>query len=177
MKKIFFLAASVCLFSCNNEKPAEQKEVEKATETPVALPLKMNYEGTASIGNSANTVAVMNFNSDFIAGKLDNIGSYLADSVHAVFADGNEMNVNRDTMVAVIKAWRGSMTSAQQTYISAMAVDVKEKGHEWVFQWLDETHEYKDGKKDHQIFHEDYRMENGKIREVYQYAQAVPAKK
>jgi hypothetical protein len=76
-----------------------------------------------------------------------------------------------------MKEWRSSMTDAKQSYISAVALDNKDKGHEWVFQWIDESHDYKDGKKEHWIYHEDYRLENGKIREAYQYAQAIPEKK
>ena len=178
MKKIFFITASAFLFSCNNEsKPAETMNEAKAPETKVTLPFKMAYEGTPSVGKTENIVTVMNFNGDFIAGKVDNIGSYFADSVHAVFEDGNQMNTVRDSVAALIKAWRGSMTSVKQSYIAALAVDNKEKGHEWVFQWIDESHDYKDGKKEHHIYHEDYRLENGKIREFFQYAQGVPGKK
>ena len=175
---MFFIAASAFLFSCNNEQAKEDKKVEtNDPETKVTLPAKMSYEGTASIGKSENIVTVMNFNSDFIAGKLDDIGSYLADSVHVVFEDGTDMNTVRDSVVATIKAWRGSMTSAKQSYISAIAVDNKDMGHEWVIQWIDESHDYKDGKKEHRIYHEDYRLENGKIREMFQYGQGVPEKK
>lgn len=49
--------------------------------------------------------------------------------------------------------------------------------HEWVFQWIDESHFYKNGKKEHVIYHEDYRLEKGKIRQVYQYSRPAPAKK
>ena len=79
--------------------------------------------------------------------------------------------------IAMIKNWRGTMTDAKVSYISAVALDNKDKGHEWVFQWIDETHNYKKGKPEHKIYHEDYRLENGKIREAFQYAQAVPEKK
>lgn len=175
---MLFIAAIAFLASCNNEKAKEDTKVE-ATDaaTKVTLPAELSYKGTPSIGKSENIVTVMNFNNDFIAGKLDNIGSYLADSVHLIFEDGTEMNTVRDTVVATIKAWRGSMTSAKQSYISAIAVDNKDMGHEWVIQWIDESHDYKDGKKEHRIYHEDYRLENGKIRELFQYAQAVPEKK
>lgn len=175
---MFFIAAGIFMLGCNNEKAKEDTKVE-ATDaaTKVALPVKLSYDGTVSVGKSENIVAVMNFNADFIAGKLDNIGSYLADSVHLIFEDGTEMNTVRDTVVATIKAWRGSMTDARQSYINAIALDNKDKGHEWVLQWIDESHDYKDGKKEHRIYHEDYRLENGKIRELFQYARAVPAKK
>lgn len=183
MKKIFFIAISICLFSCNNEnKTADKADAAKTadattSEAKAPLPFKMSYEGTPSIGKTENIAAVMNFNGDFIAGKLDNIGSYLADSVHLVFEDGTEMNTVRDTVVAQIKNWRSSMTDAKQSYISAVALDNTDKGDEWVFQWIDESHNYKDGKKEHHIYHEDYLLKNGKIREMYQYAQGVPEKK
>jgi len=179
MKKLFFIAAGFFMISCNNEKDSgEQKKDEaKAPESEIMLPSKMAYNGTPTVGKTENIAKVMNFNGDFIAGKLDNIGSYLADSVHVVFADGSDVKTVRDSIVATLKAWRGSMNSATQSYISAVALDNKDMGHEWVFQWIDESHEYKDGKKEHIIYHEDYRLENGKIREVFQYAQGVPEKK
>jgi len=170
--------ATAFLFGCNSESATPVKTAEtQAPETKVTLPFKMSYDGTPSIGKTENIATVMNFNGDFIAGKLDNIGSYFADSVHIVFEDGIDMHTVRDSVVNLIKAWRGSMSAANQTYISAVALDNKEKGHEWVFQWIDESHDYKNGKKEHRIFHEDYRLENGKIRECFQYAQAVPVKK
>ncbi len=178
MKKIFFIATAIFLFSCNNEsKTANKTDETKDPEAKVNLPFKMSYDGTPSIGKSENIATVMNFNGDFIAGKLDNIGSYLADSVHLVFEDGKEMNTVRDSVVALIKEWRGSMTDAKQSYISAVALDNKDKGDEWVFQWIDETHNYKDGKTEHHIYHEDYLLKDGKIRDMYQYAQGVPEKK
>ncbi len=178
MKKMFLIAAAAFMFSCNNEKAKEEeKPAETKPEAKVTLPQKMLYQATASEGNPQNIVEVMNFNSDFIAGKMDNIGSYLADSVHVVFADGMEENNVRDSIAAGIKAWRSSMDSAKQSYISAIAVNNKDNGDEWVMQWIDETHYYKGGKTEHVIYHEDYRMVKGKIREVFQHVQAVPAKK
>lgn len=179
MKKLFFLAAAAFMFGCNNEKATDETKTPdaKTTEAAVTLPQKMIYQATATAGNPENIVIVMNFNADFIAGKMDNIGSYLADSVHVVFADGTDMNTVRDTMTGVMKSWRGSMDSARQTYISAIAVNNKDNGDEWVMQWIDEAHYYKDGKKEHVIYHEDYRMVKGKIREVFQHQQAIPKKK
>ena len=178
MKKMIFISACVLMFGCNNEKEdGAKKEEAKAPETKIELPAKMSYQVTPALGNPENIAKVMNFNMDFIAGKMDNIGSYLADSIQVVFADGTDMNTVRDSMVAVMKAWRGSMDSAKQSYISAVALDNKDLNHEWVFQWIDESHFYKGGKKEHVIYHEDYRLEKGKIRQVYQYGQAVPVKK
>ena len=180
MKKMFFIAAAVFMFGCNNEKakegdkPADSKPADAAK---ITLPQKMLYQATAGEGDQNLVVSVMNFNTDFIAGKLDNIGSYLADSIHVIFADGMEANTVRDTMVNMIRSWRGSMDSAKQNYISAIAVKNKDNGDEWVMQWIDETHYYKGGKKEHYVYHEDYRMVNGKVREMFQHQQGVMEKK
>lgn len=178
MKKLFFIATAALLFGCNNEKAKEEKTPEaRPAEAKLTLPQKMTYQATATEGNPQNIVEVMNFNTDFIAGKVDNIGSYLADSVHVIFADGTEMNTVRDSMAATIKSWRGSMDSARQTYISAIAVNNKDNGDEWVMQWINEAHYYKGGKKEHMVYHEDYRLAKGKIRELFQHSQAIPVKK
>lgn len=179
MKKMFILAAGLFILSCN-----DQKEPKTGTETDakeagakVELPVKMSYDGKATIGKTENIVTVMNFNTRFIDNNFENYGSLLADSVTFTLADGTNFNGVRDSAIAVIKAWRESMTAARQSYISAIAVDNKEKGDEWVLQWIDEAHDYKDGKKEHMILHEDYRLVSGKIREVFQYAQSIPEKK
>lgn len=178
MRNLLLIATGLFLFSCNNESKTDSKTSEDTTATSKgSLPAKMAYDGTATIGKTENIVTVMNFNLDFIAGKFDNYASYLADSVTYTMADGSHYSNVRDSAIAAIKAWRESMTDARQSYISAIAVDNKDKGDEWVIQWIDEAHDYKDGKKEHQILHEDYRLVNGKIRELFQYAQAIPEKK
>lgn len=178
MRKILLIATSLFVIACNNEKSTESKASEDTTATSkVTLPAKMSYDGSATIGKTENIATVMNFNLDFIAGKFDNYASYLADSVTYTLADGSKFNNVRDSAIAAIKGWRESMTDARQSYISAFAVDNKDKGDEWVMQWIDEAHDYKDGKKEHLILHEDYRLVNGKIREMFQYAQAIPEKK
>lgn len=177
MKNLLLIATSVFLLSCNHESKTAEIMEDKTAESKVALPFKMAYNGTPSIGKTENIATVMNFNGDFIAGKVDSIGSYFADSVHVIFASGREIHTVRDTVVAQIKGYWGSIKSAKQSYIAAVAVDNKEKGDEWVFQWIDESHDFKDGKKDHRIYHQDYRLENGKIREMLEYAQDISTKK
>jgi len=177
MTKLLFIATVLLAFACNHEQKNDAKTPEASPPAAkVSLPAKMSYDGTAAIGKSENIATVMNFNLDFIAGKFDNYANYLADSVTYTLADGSRYNSVRDSAIAAIKAWRESMTDAKQSYISAIAVDNTEKGDEWVMQWIDESHDYKDGKKEHMVLHEDYRLVNGKIREMFQYAQAIPGK-
>jgi len=187
MKKLFSIAFVLFLFSCNNgEKNTTETtnttdttgatEV-KSPENKVDLPYKMAYEGTATIGNPENIKTVMDFNHDLADGKTDSIGSYFADSVYVAFADGSEINNSRDSVSALVTKWRKTVSDVKLSYITAVAVDNKDKGDQWVFQWIDEADNYKDGKKNHEMLHEDYRLVNGKIRDVYQYSQAIPVKK
>jgi hypothetical protein len=179
MKQIFILAAAIFIIAGCNQKESDTatKTDGKDTAATVVLPVKMSYEATPVIGKTENVVTVINFNTQFIAANFENFTSFLADSVTFTLADGSRFNGVRDSAIAVMKQWRGSMTDAKQSYISAIAVDNKDKGDQWVFQWIDEEHNYKDGKREHMILHEDYRLVSGKIREMFQYAQAIPAKK
>ena len=151
MQKMFFIATCLFVVACNNEKMTDSGTAKDTTATgKVSLPAEMSYEGSVSVGKTENIVTVMNFNLDFIAGKFDNYTSYFADSVTYTLADGSKFNSTRDSAIAAIKAWRESMTGARQSYFSAIAVDNKDKGDEWVMQWIHEEHDYKDGKKEKQ---------------------------
>lgn len=169
----------IFMFSCNNDA-TKTMDSSAATETSapaskVDLPFKFAYDATPAVGNPENVKTVMNFNRDFSEGKTENIGSYFADSVRVVFSDGGEVGTIRDSVAEMIINWRNTISDIQLSYIYAVAVDNKINGDQWVFQWIDEAENYKDGKKIHHILHEDYRLVNGKIREMIQYSQDVPA--
>ena len=99
----------------------------------------------------------------------------MADSVTVHFADGAEFTAPHDSVVAEIGSWLGMMSSIKVSHTAAMAVDNTDAKHEWVFSWSDETYTYKDGTVQHEFLHEDYRIEQGKIVEVYQYSRKPPA--
>ena len=58
-----------------------------------------------------------------------------------------------------------------------IAVDNKDVGDEWVIQWTTESYFYKTGKSETVNLNESYRLVNGKVREISQYARVVPATK
>lgn len=179
MKQLCILAAGLFLLSCNEKKEDEKKDSMETTTAPadIKLPLEVAYKGTPALGSWDNATIVMNFNTAFINGDMAKMGSMLADSVTFTLADGNNFNGTRDSAVAIVTNWRQSMTDAKQSYIAIVPLNNTTTKDEWVFQWIDEEHNYKDGKKEHNILHEDYRLVGGKIRQINQYAQAVPMKK
>ena len=173
MKKILFLSASVLfLFSCKNNS---EKMPNENSSKKVELPLDVMYKGTASIGNPENMVTVMNWNKNMIAGDVAAAGTLLADSLTVTLADGMHVELVHDSAIAFLNGWRSSMDSVKQTYTAIIAVDNKDAGDEWVIQWIKESYFYKTGKSETHMLNESYRLVNGKIREISQYARAVPS--
>jgi len=140
------------------------------------LPAEVMYPVNPAPGNQKNVVTVMNWNKAIISGNVDDCAAYTADTMKITLADGFETKLARDSAVAFIKGWRSSMDSAKQTYVVVYAIDNVLDKTEWVMQWADESYFYKNGKNETLALHEVYKMDQGKISEVHQYAQAVPKK-
>lgn len=174
MNRIISSAALLLLtlVGCNSNKSTEQSAAENVT-----LPLEMSYKGQSEIGSTANMITVMNWNKYMGEKNLDSATSLLADSVHILLADGTEFNTTRDSMKIILTGYLHNYSAISIDYISAIPINVKMANgtHEWVLNWTDETYSMGDGTTDRSIIHEDYRLENGKIREVFQYARKVPA--
>lgn len=163
----------LCLTSCKSDN---DKEAMVKSETEVALPMPVAYKGASSIGSNANTVTVMNWNKWLSNRQLDSAFSLLADSVTVRLASGEMFNTTADSMKTIIRGYFGEMTATNIQYVAVLPVDVKlDNGvtDQWVLSWTDEEYTMKDGKKEHNIIHEDYRLVNGKIREVNQYARKL----
>ncbi len=176
MKKILF--ASFCflfILSCKEKEDADDKA--ETNSKKVELPLDVMYKGTPTIGNPEHIVTVMNWNKNMISGDVAAAGALVADSLTVTLADGMHVDLAHDSAIAFLGGWRSSMDSAKQTYNAIIAVDNKDAGDEWVIQWTTESYFYKTGKSETVNLNESYRLVNGKIREVSQYARAVPATK
>lgn len=177
MHKNFLYAALLLLgfTACNNETK-EQKTEAAATAADIELPVKLSYRGKSEIGSNENMLVVMNWNRLLGERKLDSAFLLLADSVTVNMYDGTILSTTRDSMKTMLTGMLASMKSISIKYISALPINVdlgNNVKHEWVLNWTDEEYTYNDGKSDHNIIHEDYRLENGKIREVNQYARKV----
>jgi len=152
MTVALFALAGV-IFAC--EKKTEEKTTSAAES--VTLPMEVSYKGTPEIGSMKNVQTVMEWNKRFSEMNLD-LGDLLADSA------------SRDSAVAFVSAYMADMKTIKVIYTAAIPVNMIEPKHEWVFSWTDETYTLKNGDVEHSFFHEDYRLEGGKIREVFQYA-------
>jgi hypothetical protein len=163
----------LCVMSCKSDT---DKEALVKSETEVALPMEVAYKGAPAIGSSVNTVTVMNWNKWLSNGNLDSAFTLLADSVTVRLASGAVFNTTADSIKTIIRGYFGEMSATNIQYVAVVPIDVKlENGisDQWVLSWTDEDYTMKDGKKEHNIIHEDYRLVNGKIREVNQYARKL----
>jgi len=170
MKKMLGLVVLVMmLFACENKV----SETSSSASDSLAFPMEVTYKGAPSIGNMKNVQTVMEWNKRLSALNMD-LGDLLADTVTWHLSDGTEMTASRDSTIAVLKGFVSSINSLKLTYTAAIPVDNAALNDEWVLSWTDETYSFKDGKTDHQFIHEDYRLVDGKIREVFQYARKEP---
>jgi hypothetical protein len=162
-KTALFVAGALALFAC------AKKAEEAAPVESITLPMEVTYKGTPAIGNMKNVQTVMEWNKRLGALNTE-LGDLLADTVSVHLSDGFEMTVPKDTLIVFLKDFVAGMTSVNIVYTAATPVDNTTTKDEWVFSWTDETYTHKDGKVEHTFIHEDYRMVEGKIREVFQYA-------
>jgi len=152
----------------------DETKSENKTPEPVAYPVELSYKGTPAVGDFNNVKRVLESNKRLTELNAD-IGEFYADSVIMHLADGGEISGPRDSVLVAVSGWIQSLTSLKIDVISAIPVNNADLNHEWVFVWTDEVHTYKDGKVVTQTLHEDYRMVNGKIREIYQYTRKPTA--
>lgn len=138
-----------------------------------ALPMPLAYSGKPEIGSDENMINVMRWNKYLSNNHLDSAFALVADSLTVNMYDGNKIEGSRDSMKAGVMQMLSQMKSIVVNYIAAVPVNNTDKGDEWVLSWTDEQYLYRDGKREHNILHEDYRMVKGKIREINQYARAV----
>ena len=83
------------------------------------------------------------------------------------------MTAPRDSAIAFVRAYAAEISRIDVIYTAAVLINNTAQNHEWVFSWTDETYTLKNGTVEHTLYHEDYRLEGGKIREVFQYARKV----
>jgi hypothetical protein len=165
MKIILSLFAAATLFVACDKKVTEEAA---PSAEQVTLPVELSYKGATKLGDMKNVKSVLESNKRLSEMNPD-IGEFLADSVTMHLADGVLLSGPRDSILADISAFINSLESIKIEFIAAVPVDNMDLKHEWVFCWTEETHHYKDGRVVIQELHEDYRLEGGKIREIFQY--------
>ncbi len=187
MKKMILPAALLLclLFSCKEKQTGASVSTSPVNPSgEIKLPMELWYSAKKTeIGNNENMITVMKWNKFLGEKNVDSAFALLADSVTIYLADGSVSNNVKDSVKAELNRFINSLKSISIKYMFALPLNAvyENKTDEWVESVTDEEYFFKNGKHQHSNFSEDYRMENGKIRFVYQYERKIlpppPAKK
>jgi hypothetical protein len=173
MKRIMLPFLAILLVSaCQMKSGNENASNAVFDPSAVQLPMKLSYTGKWTLGDPQNALTVMNFDNKLMNGDMD-LGSMLADTVAAHFSDGSVVEVTKDSVIAMIKAWRNSMSKVEINYTTIIPVKNIDQNQDWVLTWMEEKDTNMKDSVDSFNLHEDYYMVNGKIRTVYQYRQNI----
>ena len=169
MKKLILIIL-VALVSCEQHDNDNDHENENGMEHEVlTLPDVFSYAGKKPVlGNNEMLETVIAFN-EKISSKDPDMADLLADSVTLHLADGLNTTISSDSLQAMIGEYFTQYETIDITINAAIPVVYKDMNHNWVYSWVFEVLENKDGTTESHYLHEDFRLENGKIREVFQF--------
>jgi len=171
MKPILFLAVIPCVFYACGTSTEDSGEYAETDTTTVKS--RYTYSNSFEMADKANLEIVRNWNNAIVAMDLDLAFSYVADSIDIILVDGTTYDTTRDSLRVVINQFMEEFSNINVDFIAGVAVTSTDMNDTWVLSYTDEYFTSEEG-EERSIIHELYRMVDGKIRSVYQYAQ-VPS--
>jgi hypothetical protein len=100
---------------------------------------------------------------------LEAAAGFLADSVTVFMWDGSVVDGTKDSVMNVVKEFLAGSSNIKVEFDAMMAVHSTDRNSDVVMSWTDERITVLEGNEERIWIHEDYVLENGKIRVVYQY--------
>lgn len=169
---IAILSMSALLISCSDQK-TETAATADAARSSTSLPYTASYSSDFEMGNPAYVATILQGSwKDWETNKLDNMKSWIADTVVAFHSD-NMTVVGADSLIARWKRGRAEYVSVLDTVQAATAVYSKDKNENWVLVWVKEINEKVDGTKDTSYLMESWRInKDGKADMLLQYDRA-----
>ena len=162
MKKIIYLFASVCfLASCNNEKAADNNTTSAKVKTSYSYPIRYS---DWEIGNPDNVKTVLDLYHAWDNMDVNKVNSLFADTVRMrIPTERDEIVIPNSRINDALKENRGMYDSTSNSIVSAVSLHDRESNEDWVMintysKWIE-----KDGKRDSVLYHDDWRLKNGKI--------------
>jgi len=187
MKALLSGAIACALFcSCNNATDSastktDSSEVKttakEAVSEPVSYPYESIYSTKHSVGNPAHTKLVLNFYKLFETDKMDEMKSFLADSVFVEFADGATFFGPADSLISMGKKYRAMQTEFKYKFDTWLPIHTEDTKEDWVLVWSRAYFTDKKGKKDSMRIHEYYRIKDNKINYWSEFDQKLPKPK
>lgn len=133
--------------------------------------IEFTYSGAFVKADDGLKDAVLGWNNAIATpSDLDLAETFLADSVTVYMWDGSIIDGTKDSVMNVVKQFVTGASSVTVSFDALMPVTSTDRNENWVLSWTDEVWTDKDGKEEHMKIHEDYLLEDGKIRMVRQYA-------
>lgn len=171
MKPLLFLAVITCVFFACGTGTEESGESAETDTTTVES--RYTYSSSFEMADKANLEIVRNWNNAIVAMDLDLAFSYVADSIDVILADGTAFDTTRDSLRVVINQFMEEFSNINVDFIAGVTVTSTDMNDTWVLSYTDEYFTSEEG-EERSIIHELYRIVDGKIRSLYQYAQ-VPS--
>jgi len=136
---------------------------------------EFSYSGSFVKADHSLTEAVLGWNNALATPTdLEAAATYLADSVTIYLWDGTYINATKDSIMNFVNEFVSGLSSITVDFDAIMAVRSTDRNENVVMLWTEERWTDTEGVEVHMWIHEDYTMENGKIRTVRQYAMKEP---
>ncbi len=173
MKKILLLLTAAAIFAaCNNETKSttETSGGDSTAAASVVLPYTPNYSSSFKIGKPEYSAMIVQGSwKDWETNSMDNMKSWVADTILAFHADNSMVN-GVDSLAARWKRGRAGYTTVIDTIHSVLSTHSTDKNEDWVLVWAKEINTDTKGKIDTVELMETWRInKDGKADRLYQY--------
>jgi len=167
MKKLFYLALTVLIFSCQDEKkePETSTATEATAETPKPLP-EFAYpvdRANWKMGDPANTKLILDMYKAWDAKDATAVAGFFADSANMDMPDGRRLALKKDNVYEKFAKARSQYTNTSNQIVSAMALHNDDHNDDWVQIMTYNKWAYQDGVKDSMLYFDNWRLKDGKI--------------
>jgi len=174
MKKLFFAALTVFIFSCQDEK--KEPEIVPVTETPKALP-EFAFPVDRShwkIGDPANTKMVLDLYHAWDANDANTVAGFFADSAMLDMPNALRIAVNKSNVYEKFGKARKQYTNTSHKIVSAISLHNDDLDEDWVQILAYNKWSYPDGARDSMLYFDNWRLKNGKIDYLNSLEQTPP---
>ena len=147
------------------------QKIPEGTEIEATDGAEFTYSGSFEKGAESLKEAVLGWNNALASPTdLEAAAGFLADSLTLFTADGEYINASKDSIMNMVKQFvSGAVVKVD--FDAIIPVRITDKNEDWVLSWTEEWWTDKEGKEEHMWIHEDYLLEDGKIRMIRQYSQ------
>ena len=154
------------LSSCGQ---AEKQPVLELEHSSIVLPNSFSYKGkTPGFVDSDAMQPVIEWN-DRLSRLNSEVGSLLGDSVICHWSDGRNITYSRDSLLSYLQAGFDTTAKLDITIAAAIPVNYTDVDDLWIYSWIFKEIEFSDGTLNSHYLHEDFRIVEGRIHEIYQF--------